>query len=131
MENYPVLSIDNNSNNKRKHLKTLASNLNIKIGTGTKSHLNMFRPLKKGPKYLKTLTIEEYDIQQNAFLNKYRAGFEEENSKNKEVNTFRIPLDAKQLLLKGAKLKNTKWILGIVIYTGHDCKLKKSDIKRQ
>ena len=35
-------------------------------------------------------------------------------------------MDAKQLLLKGAKLKNTKWILGIVIYTGHDCKLMKN-----
>ena len=37
-----------------------------------------------------------------------------------------IPLDAKQLLLKGAKLKNTKWVLGIVIYTGHNCKLMKN-----
>ena len=37
-----------------------------------------------------------------------------------ENETFRIPLDAKQLLLKGAKLKNTKWVIGILIYTGHD-----------
>ena len=43
-----------------------------------------------------------------------------------ENETFRIPLDAKQLLLKGAKLKNTKWVIGIVIYTGHDCKLMKN-----
>jgi magnesium-transporting ATPase (P-type) len=28
-----------------------------------------------------------------------------------------IPLDAKQLLLKGAKLRNTQWIIGIVCYT--------------
>ena len=39
---------------------------------------------------------------------------------------YKIPLDAKQLLLKGAKLKNTKWVIGIVIYTGHNCKLMKN-----
>ena len=37
-----------------------------------------------------------------------------------------FPLDAKNLLLKGAKLKNTDWIIGIVIYTGHNCKLMKN-----
>ena len=37
-----------------------------------------------------------------------------------------ISLSAKQLLLKGAKLKNTKWIIGIVVYVGHDCKIMKN-----
>ena len=37
-----------------------------------------------------------------------------------------FPLDAKNLLLKGAKLKNTEWIIGIIIYTGHNCKLMKN-----
>ena len=37
-----------------------------------------------------------------------------------------ISLNAKQLLLKGAKLKNTKWIIGIVVYIGHDCKIMKN-----
>jgi phospholipid-transporting ATPase len=36
---------------------------------------------------------------------------------------FKLPLDSKQLLLKGAVLKNTKWIIGIVCYTGHLTKL--------
>ena len=47
---------------------------------------------------------------------------------NDDNNTeiYKIPLDAKQLLLKGAKLKNTKWVIGIVIYTGHNCKLMKN-----
>ena len=31
-----------------------------------------------------------------------------------------ISLSAKQLLLKGAKLKNTEWAIGIVVYVGHD-----------
>ena len=37
-----------------------------------------------------------------------------------------FPLDAKNLLLKGARLRNTDWILGIIIYTGHNCKLMKN-----
>ena len=37
-----------------------------------------------------------------------------------------ISLSAKQLLLKGAKLKNTEWAIGIVVYVGHDCKIMKN-----
>jgi len=44
------------------------------------------------------------------------------DSSSNNVN-LNIPLDAKQLLLKGAILKNTKWIIGIVCYTGHLTKL--------
>jgi phospholipid-transporting ATPase len=33
------------------------------------------------------------------------------------------PLTLSQLLLRGARLKNTKWIIGVAVYTGHDAKL--------
>ncbi|OWF51162.1 phospholipid-transporting ATPase IA [Mizuhopecten yessoensis] len=36
---------------------------------------------------------------------------------------FAIPLGPDQLLLRGAMLRNTKWIFGIVIYTGPESKL--------
>ena len=39
---------------------------------------------------------------------------------------IQFPIDQKQLLLKGAKLKNTKWIIGLIIYTGHNCKIMKN-----
>lgn len=51
---------------------------------------------------------------------------------NKHVNEFTgklstqelvRPLSPSQLLLRGARLKNTKWIHGVVVYTGHDAKL--------
>ena len=49
------------------------------------------------------------------------------NMNNKGIQeTHDIPLDAKQLLLKGAKLRNTSWIIGIVVYTGHNCKIMKN-----
>jgi phospholipid-transporting ATPase len=38
---------------------------------------------------------------------------------NEEVH----PLILSQILLRGAKLKNTRWIFGTIIYTGHDAKL--------
>ena len=47
------------------------------------------------------------------------------NNKERE-EAHDIPLDAKQLLLKGAKLRNTSWIIGIVVYTGHNCKIMKN-----
>ena len=51
--------------------------------------------------------------------------FTNQNNKGeKEIHD--IPLDAKQLLLKGAKLKNTSWIIGILVYTGHNCKIMKN-----
>ena len=47
-------------------------------------------------------------------------------NKSNGQEDYDIPLDSKQLLLKGAKLKNTRWIIGIVVYTGHNCKLMKN-----
>mgnify|MGYP002625181980 CR=1 FL=1 len=38
-----------------------------------------------------------------------------------------LPLDAKNLLLKGAKLRNTEWIFGIIIYIGLNIKLMKNE----
>ncbi|CAB4419848.1 unnamed protein product [Rhizophagus irregularis] len=37
-----------------------------------------------------------------------------------------VPLDPTQLLLRGAQLRNTPWIYGIVIFTGHETKLMRN-----
>nr|CAG4643715.1 EOG090X00X3 [Lepidurus arcticus] len=37
-----------------------------------------------------------------------------------------IPLGPDQILLRGAKLRNTKWVFGLVVYTGHETKLMKN-----
>lgn len=34
-----------------------------------------------------------------------------------------LSLTESQLLLKGSKLKNTDWVIGIVVYSGNDTKL--------
>ncbi|CCG80792.2 putative Phospholipid-transporting ATPase, partial [Taphrina deformans PYCC 5710] len=37
-----------------------------------------------------------------------------------------IPLSPDQLLLRGAQLRNTQWVYGIVIFTGHETKLMRN-----
>uniref|UniRef100_A0A5S6PYI7 Phospholipid-transporting ATPase n=1 Tax=Trichuris muris TaxID=70415 RepID=A0A5S6PYI7_TRIMR len=39
------------------------------------------------------------------------------------ANDLAVPLGPDQLLLRGAVLKNTLWIFGLVVYTGHETKL--------
>ncbi|MCL4131340.1 UNVERIFIED_CONTAM: hypothetical protein GTU68_055282, partial [Idotea baltica] len=44
----------------------------------------------------------------------------------KETSRNAVPLSPDQVLLRGAKLQNTNWIFGLVIYTGHETKLMKN-----
>jgi magnesium-transporting ATPase (P-type) len=41
-----------------------------------------------------------------------------------QLQTNLIGLDSKNLLLKGAKVKNTKWVIGLVLYTGKETKIQ-------
>lgn len=43
-----------------------------------------------------------------------------------EFHQKKITLSFENLILRGCKLKNTEWILGIVIYTGHETKIMKN-----
>jgi phospholipid-transporting ATPase len=40
------------------------------------------------------------------------------------------PLDPTQLLLRGAQLRNTSWIYGVVVFTGHETKLMLNSSKK-
>jgi len=40
-----------------------------------------------------------------------------------------VPLSSTQLLLRGAKLMNTPWVYGVVVYTGHESKLLMNSTK--
>lgn len=40
------------------------------------------------------------------------------------------PITPENILLRGAKLRNTEWIVGCVIYTGHDTKIMMNSIKK-
>ena len=38
----------------------------------------------------------------------------------------KLPLDPDQVLLKGSCLRNTEWVLGLCVFTGHDTKIMKN-----
>ncbi|XP_024138862.1 phospholipid-transporting ATPase IA isoform X2 [Oryzias melastigma] len=40
-----------------------------------------------------------------------------------------VPLGPDQILLRGAQLRNTQWIHGVVVYTGHDTKLMQNSTR--
>lgn len=43
-----------------------------------------------------------------------------------EINNRKIPLSPDQMILRGATLRNTGWIFGVVIFTGHETKLMRN-----
>ncbi|XP_076676123.1 ATPase phospholipid transporting 8A1 isoform X6 [Andrena cerasifolii] len=45
----------------------------------------------------------------------------------RETNKQSAPLGPDQVLLRGAMLRNTRWVFGVVIYTGHDTKLMQNN----
>lgn len=42
----------------------------------------------------------------------------------------KLPLDPGKLLLRGAQLRNTSWIYGLVVFTGHETKLMLNSSKK-
>lgn len=38
-------------------------------------------------------------------------------------------MDAQNFVLRGCSLQNTKWIIGVVAYTGHDSKIMLNSVK--
>jgi magnesium-transporting ATPase (P-type) len=68
-------------------------------------------------------------------ISDFRATVQCENPNNRLYNfdarmhvdgVGRISLDPDQLLLCGSSLRNTKWVIGTVAYTGHETKLMKN-----
>ena len=70
----------------------------------------------------------------NEFLYKFEGALKFKPPKTDQIESFEnmegeyvnAPLTANQLLLRGSCLRNTDYIYGIVVYTGHDSKIMKN-----
>ena len=68
--------------------------------------------------------IIECDIQ-NEFLYKFTG------TMKISENDHLIPLDVENMLMRGSSLRNTEWVYGVAIYTGHDTKVMMNSSKSQ
>ena len=48
-----------------------------------------------------------------------------------DVDEPLIPLDVENMLMRGSSLRNTAWVYGIAIYTGHETKVMMNSSKNQ
>jgi magnesium-transporting ATPase (P-type) len=48
---------------------------------------------------------------------------------NLKFNGSIIPLSVDQILLRGSSLRNTDYIYGVVVFTGHETKIMKNSVK--
>lgn len=71
-------------------------------------------------KFDPSLQIQVSAEKPNALLYNFEGGFKLPGSADS------VLVDAKQLLLRGAFLRNTDWILGTVVYSGQDTKIMRN-----
>ncbi|OMJ67067.1 hypothetical protein SteCoe_35873 [Stentor coeruleus] len=45
------------------------------------------------------------------------------------LENFTIPLSLQQFLIRGSSLKNTNWVIGLTVYTGHESKIMLNSVK--
>lgn len=59
----------------------------------------------------------------NPLLYKFNGNIEVVDEQTDKPISDKVSLDEKNIMLRGCILRNTKWIYGIVIYTGHETKI--------
>ncbi|XP_014298491.1 probable phospholipid-transporting ATPase IA isoform X3 [Microplitis demolitor] len=72
-------------------------------------------------------TVELMNFRSNIQCEPPNRHLYEFNGVLRETNKQSVSLGPDQLLLRGAILRNTKWVFGAVIYTGHDTKLMQNN----
>ena len=98
----------------------------------------------KGICYVETKNLDgETNLKQKVALHRFMSELSEENPGNLQAEVEcelpnsliydfrgviqaygdRFPVSSEQLLLRGSSLKNTYWVLGVVVYTGHETKI--------
>ena len=62
----------------------------------------------------------------NDLLYRFEGTFSPIGSTVQHLDSELINLDYNQFILRGSTLKNTEWVIGMVVYSGHDTKIMKN-----
>ena len=60
--------------------------------------------------------------QPNEFLYKFQGNI-------RLVDGTLIPLGVDMMMLRGSSLKNTEWVYGVAVFTGHETKIMKNSVR--
>jgi phospholipid-translocating P-type ATPase (flippase) len=69
----------------------------------------------------------------NDSINTFKASFQRialRGPKGRQIRLDDVPLGPKQLVLRGCALRNTRWLIGLVVFTGEDTKVARNSKKR-
>ena len=96
---------------------------------------------KQASKQVNSLCTEDSEIKSEAqILDAFKGATIECEKQNDSIYTFAgfmktkgtdspISIDVDQILLRGSSLRNTEYIYGIAVYTGHDTKIMMNSTK--
>jgi len=67
----------------------------------------------------------------NDLLYRFEGTFSPLGSSVEKLDSELLNLDYSNFILRGSTLKNTEWIVAMVVYTGHDTKIMKNSQNAQ
>ena len=111
-----------------KNLQRRGSMMDVLIANAArdagKDYLNKGVVTNKNTRYVAALTTEPPNPHVNTFSGKLTIPPVE-----KDGPCYDIPLGAENILLRGAVVRNTEWVIGIAVFTGTDTKLVRNSFK--
>jgi magnesium-transporting ATPase (P-type) len=82
--------------------------------------------------------VIDYATNDATVLEKFQGAFVECENPNEMLYRFEgtmivngtlVPLSVDQILLRGSSLRNTEWVYGLVVFTGHETKIMKNSVR--
>lgn len=92
--------------------KNLDGETNLKHKLALKQTHNLF---SQGEEFLNRFSTEIKCEEANAMIYQFKGTI--------DINGVKTPITPEQFLLRGSSLKNTEWVIGVSVYTGHETKI--------
>ena len=101
---------------------------NLKVKNSAKTGLHGKGPKWKDPAELKSIELSIHCELPNSAIHQFNGcmimgGTDNNNNQDHRDDKTEVPLDISSFLLRGSTLRNTRWIVGVVVYSGNHTKL--------